>query len=421
MSLLAALLASLLVTGGCGDPESPGDQDPCPFGQLIRSASRDTSPEVTEGELAEQTAENTAFALDLYLKLGRERSGQNLFFSPLSVSMALAMTHAGARGQTAREMATVLGFTLHSDRLHPAFNALGIELKGRERVSLELANALWLQTGEELAPDFVELISSNYGAGLRLLDFAGDTAGAVDAINDWCSCMTKGRIEELVEARQLTPDTRLVLTNAVYFLGTWKHQFDARLTAEQTFTRLDGGRESTKMMHMDQAGDLRCVTDIDYVAVELPYMGDELVMTIVMPAPGRFDAVEASLGAGGLEEILADMQDCRTRLAMPSFTYLRDYELRNTLIEMGMPAPFSVSADFSGMGLEGVVLGEILHEAFILVDEVGTEAAAATAVPVQPTSAPGEIILERPFVFLIRDRGTRAVLFIGRFLHPPRE
>ena len=388
---------------------------------------RETSPAVSASELAELVSENTRFAFDLYQAL-KHQDG-NLFYSPFSISAALAMTYAGARNETERQMASTLRFTLPQTSLHPAFNALDLALASRgqgakgkdgEGFRLKIANALWGQKDYQFLADFLDVLAENYGAGMRLLDFRNQPEPSRITINDWVEDRTEDRIKDLIPQGVIDEMTRLVLTNAIYFNAAWLHAFDDRSTADGQFHLLDGSHVTVPMMH--QTESFGYATGDGYVAVELPYDGEELSMVILLPGAGKLRAFESLLSAELLATILGDIENENVALAMPRFEFKSELRLRETLAAMGMPVAFSGMADFSGMtGNRDLQIAEVLHQAFVSVDESGTEAAAATAVVMRDSAAPQQpvqVTLDRPFVFLIRDVETGAVLFAGRVVNP---
>lgn len=387
---------------------------------------RDTAPQIAPEDLQELVNGNTAFALDLYHAL-REKSGGNLFYSPYSISIALAMTYAGARGETEKEMAQVLHFTLPQERLHPAFNSLDLALASRGKTAegkgfrLHIANALWGQEGYKFLPEFLDTLARNYGAGMRVINFALDPEAARKVINKWVSDQTEGRIQELIPAGTIDFLTRLVLTNAIYFKAAWAEPFKKELTKDGTFHLLDGNKVTVPMMH--QVANLGYAEGEGYQAVEMPYEGRELAMVILLPAEGQFESFEKSLSAERLQSILEKINYRQVSLTLPRFRIESAFRLAQTLKAMGMKTAFTPDrADFSGMdGTRNIYIGEVLHKSFVSVDEEGTEAAAATAVVAKITAiplAPVEVTVDRPFIFLIRDLQTGAVLFIGRVLNP---
>jgi serpin B len=397
-------------------------------GELLMSDKpRETSPDVSEADLALLVEGNTAFAFDLYQAL-KAKDG-DLFYSPHSISVALAMTYAGARGETAEEMATTLRFLLEQDTLHPAFNWLDAELASRgegaqgkdgEGFRLNIVNAIWGQEDYEFLSEFLDVLAENYGAGLRILDFINETEESRLAINGWVSDQTEDRIKDLIAEGVITSLTRLVLTNAIYFNAAWAYPFDDKVTANGPFYLLDGGQVTVSMMKQTETFGY---TDGDgYQAVELLYDGDELSMVIMLPDDGQFKAFEEGLQADRVSDIIDSLQLAEVALTMPQFEFDSEFSLKDTLADMGMPVAFSDAADFSGMtGKRDLYIAEVVHKAFVAVDEAGTEAAAATAVPMELTAMPDppvEVTLDHPFIFLIRDIETGAILFVGRVVNP---
>ena len=391
---------------------------------------RVTSPAVPEPDLEELVAGNSAFAFDLYQAV--RGSQGNLLYSPYSISIALAMTYSGARGETKQQMADTLSFTLPDDRLHPAFNALDLELARRGedpqggegfRFQLNIANAIWGQEGYAFLPEFLDVLAENYGAGLRLLDFVSAPEESRLAINDWVSDQTEGKIQDLMPQDVINALTRLVLTNAIYFNAGWAFPFEPQDTEEGPFHLLDGGEVTVPMMK--QSHEFRYAEGEEYQAVSLGYGGSGVSMVLLVPRAGQFEAFESSLNAERVDAIVRDLEQGIGRwivnLSMPKFDFESSFDLVETLATMGMPDAFSETADFSGMtGSRELLISAVVHKAFISVDEEGTEAAAATGVgmPTSVPEGPVELTVDRPFVFLIRDSRTGAVLFGGRVVDP---
>jgi serpin B len=396
-----------------------GPNTPVPLARAVPAAGATA--------LAELVGGNTAFAFDLYQAL-RTGEGGNVVYSPYSLSLALAMAYAGARGETERQMAGTLHFRLPQAQLHPAFNALDQELDRRgqdaggadgQGFRLKIANALWGQEDYRFLPEFLHLLAANYGAEMRGLDFAREKK-ARRTINDWVSEQTEGEIQELIPAGILDATTRLVLTNAVYFNAAWARQFDPRTTRDGTFYLRDDSTVSTPMMH--QAASFAYAEGPDYQAVALPYDGYEIAMIILLPAPGRFEAFERSLDAGWVEAMLEGLVERQVALTLPRFDFASGFDLGAVLAAMGMSLAFTLQADFSGMTAEeGLFIGDVIHQATMSVGEAGTEAAAATAAVMPPSAIPEDLVtvtVDRPFLFLIRDLQTGTVLFLGRVVAP---
>lgn len=385
---------------------------------------REESPQVADAELEALVAGNTAFALDLYQRL-RERDG-NLFFSPHSISVALAMTYAGARGATAEQMAEVLHFTLEDAALHRAFNALDLMLAAqsatvaedtRELFELHVANSLWAEQEATFLPEFLDTLAQNYGAGLNLVSFKTASEAARQAINAWVEAQTEERIRDLIPEGGVDELTRLVLANAIYFNAGWSYPFEKDLTAEGDFTALLGAVQRAPMMRWSASNRVGYAEGAGYQAVELPYQGGKASMVLLVP--DDFETFEAELTGARVQELLAGLEAQPVMLTLPAFEVEASFKLAETLQQLGMTEAFDpVAADFSGMtGVADLYIGAVFHKAFVRVDEAGTEAAAATAVVMQLKSMPVagvEVTVDRPFIYLIRDTQSGAVLFMGR-------
>lgn len=388
---------------------------------------RITSPEVNESDLTMLVEENNAFAFDLYQLLRQDNN--NVFFSPYSISQALAMTYAGARSDTEKQISDTLHFIMSQERLHPAFNGLDIELSKRgegaqgkddQGFRLNIVNAIWGQEDYRFLPEFLDVLAENYGAGLRVLDFVNAPEESRITINDWVSEQTEGRIEDLIPEGAIDALTRLVLTNAIYFNAAWQFPFNEDVTADGPFYLLDGGEVIVPMM--TQTESLGYAEGDGYQAVELSYDGRELSMVILLPSEGQFETFQSAMDYQMLIDILSDLGNQQVNLTMPKFEFESEFSLKKALIAMGMPVAFSPDADFSGMtGNRDLFIDDVLHKAFVSVDEAGTEAAAATAVIMTLTAVPAppvEVTVERPFIFLIRDIETGAILFVGQVVNP---
>jgi serpin B len=396
------------------------------------SLPRDTSPFVSSDDSRTLVDGNNAFAVDIYQSL-RSNEG-NLILSPFSISLALAMTYAGARGETETQMADTLHFDLPQGRLHPAFNALDLDLASRgeagsdesEPLQLNIANSVWVEQTYPFLQEYLDLIASDYGAGIRLADFVNRFDGVRREINDWVSDETQEKIKDLLPEGILSADTRMVLVNAIYFKTNWLSQFDPNHTAEAPFHLLDGTEEVGVDM-MSQDAFIPYYRGNGFQAVELAYAGDSAAMDIIVPDEGNFETIESYLNSDFLDETWNGLQPTRVTLSLPRFTFESEFNLSETLRSMGMPDAFDPGrADLSGMtGQEDLFISDVVHKAFVAVDEAGTEAAAATAVIVGVTSAqvPDNLILtiNRPFIFIIRDKPSGQILFIGRVLNPSQQ
>ena len=406
--LLVSILAVCLVAGAAS----------------ARRAAKAPDPHAAaKAKIAE--AVNT-FAFDLY---GEVRGGKgNLFLSPYSISSALAMTYAGARGRTADEMAATLKFPAdwlaQADRIHVAFAHLNSDLNAEGKpYELTVANALWGQKGYGFLKDFLGLTERHYGAGLHEVDFARNTEGARKTINAWVEKKTRDKIKDLIPMGGVQPLTRLVLTNAIYFNGTWMHPFEKKRTKDADFLVTAAEKVTVPMMY--QSEHFRHADCGTFQMLEMPYKGRELAMVVLLPKQkGGLAALEASLSAKMLAERIAALKHERVRVYLPRFTMTWRVLLAGVLKKMGMPLAFSAGkADFTAMngGKEPLWIDEVIHKAFVDVNEEGTEAAAATAVMMLGAAAPSEPVVFRadhPFLFLIRDTRSGAILFLGRVMNP---
>ncbi|MFH1663143.1 MAG: serpin family protein [Chloroflexota bacterium] len=400
-------------------------------GVLQSELQRLDSPYVKTTDQDELVDGNSAFAFDLYQQL--KQAEGNLFYSPYSISLALAMTYAGARSETEQQMADTLNFILEQEKLHNAFNWLdqqlaqrgeGAQGKDGEGFRLNVANSIWGQEDYQFLADFLDVLAENYGAGLRGLDFINQPEESRQIINRWVEEQTEGRIKDLIPKGSIDAEIRLVLANAIYFNAAWEHQFNEDSTIDMPFHLLDG--DTIYVPTMRGGGSLNYADGNGYQAVELPYDGGQLSMVILLPDEGNFSSFENSLDAQLVSDIIQNMESQEGSLTMPKFEFESEMSLKETLAAMGMPVAFSASANFSGMdgktGKDSLYIGDVIHKAFVAVDENGTEAAAATAVimvgKAPPADPPVNFNMDRPFIFLIRDIETDSILFVGRVLNP---
>jgi serine protease inhibitor len=398
--------------------------------QLIQSKlTRDLSPAASPDDQSQLASDSMAFAMDMYRQLASQPG--NLFYSPFSISQALAMVYGGARGQTEQQMAKSMHFNLPQERLHRALNALDQEMVKRadaargegQGFQLNIANATWGQSGFPFLSSYLDLLASNYGAGLQTVDFANDPEGARQDINHWVAKQTQDKIKDIVPQGAIDALTRLVLANAIYFKASWMKPFEKSATQDASFTTLDGSQITVPMMSLGQE-KLDYLGGNGYQAVALPYVDGNVSMLLLVPDAGQFTQFEAGLDAARLQSILDGLKSTDVILKMPRFTVESSFSLGEILAKMGMPDAFNASqADFSGMdGQRDLYISSVIHKAFASVDEVGTEAAAATVVMMDLTSImPGEpvnLTIDRPFIFVIYDQPTRSILFAGRFTNP---
>jgi len=382
-----------------------------------------TSPEVLEKVGAQQLVEgNTTFALDLFKKLSEQKG--NLFFSPYSISTALAITYAGARGVTAKQMAAVLSFSEDQDQPHAPLGQLQTELNEEQErgdVQLNIANALWGGEKYSFLKDFLDLTNKYYKASLFQVDFIHAFEQARKQINKWVEEKTNNKIQDLIQPGSLNPLTRLVLTNAIYFKGNWKSQFKESETKEDKFWLTRGTSVTVPLMY--QKGDFRFAKNESMQLIELPYAGDNLSMIVLLPNKvDGLPAIEKSLTQDQVASWLKLLKKRELRVFLPKFKITSEFSLAGILGAMGMPDAFNTKADFSGMtGNKELFISAVMHKAFVDVNEEGTEAAAATAVTMQLLSyndPPPEFRADHPFLFLIRHNPSGSILFMGRIINP---
>ncbi len=384
-----------------------------------------SDPKVSAEELQKLAHASNQFAIDLYQQLV-DKEG-NLIYSPFSIYQALLMTYAGAEGETAQEMMEVLGIK-DGNEIHNVMNALNLTLQaepvyaieGMQPLIFNIANALWAQKDFYFDQAFLDKLSANYAAGLRLVDF-NKPDEARQLINHWVEIQTNEKIKDLVPAGMLNEMTRLVLTNAVYFKGAWTNRFDSARNTQEEFTSLDGAKSQVEMMNNSFTG--AGFVEKDYSVVRLPYEGGNFAMMALLPED--FAGFQASLDADLLNEILEKLSEsgAMIHLTTPKFSFESSIDLGEILPAMGMSDAFDIDvADFSGMtGGKDLYISDVVHQAFIDVNEDGTEAAAATMVIMAPTSMPGEAItlrFDRPFIYLIYNTETNTVLFMGHVVAP---
>jgi serpin B len=423
--LLLAWLA--LAPIACGNTPVPSeDDDPAPEVQYTPVNSLPTAAEAPKGDVEALVKGNNEFALDLYHRL-HNRPG-NLILSPYSLSAALGMTSAGARGETLKEMTTALHFP-EQDRLHPAFATLIRKLNNdgtRPGPELSTANALWGQIGGGFLPDFLRLTTSYYGASLTEVDFARDTEGARKAINAWGERATNGKVPELLNPETLSADTKLVLTNAIHFRGRWATAFKKSDTAEGSFTLASGETVRVPLMHQ-QAEWLYHEND-DFQYVVMPYVGRDVDMILLLPRKhDGLPALEKDLTASRLDAIIGKPRGkSLVKMTLPRFKTTAAFSLKEELGGLGMKCAFSPDhADFSGLngGRPRLHLEDVVHEALLEIDEKGTKAAASTAVVSRDKGDPPkevEFRADHPFLFLIRDNRSGTILFLGRITDPTK-
>jgi len=400
------------------------------IGALLYKPASETPPPAppvddsgaTDQGVASVIEANNQFALEFYQQI--KDGEENIFFSPYSISTALAMTYEGARGQTAQEMQSVFHFPEEDSIRRPAmakiYNQINQEVKEYE---LYTANALWAQEDYSFLDEYINLIDQYYGGRVTNLDFIKETEKSRKTINDWVAQQTKDKILDLIPAGVLNELTRLVLTNAIYFKEQWLIQFDEENTTEEDFRVSPEKTIKVPMMSLtDGEIEFNYLETEKLQILEMPYDGEELSMLVLLPQEDSLVTLEESLNLDNLAQWREMLSQQPVNVFMPKFTFETKYFLNQDLQEMGMPTAFSMQADFSGMdGTKDLFISKVIHQAFIEVNEEGTEAAAATAVVIELKSVGPSVAVFRadhPFIFLIQDNQSGNILFLGRVVNP---
>lgn len=427
---LAGLLGALLVAG-CGSGGGGAVVGDGSLDLVTSTVTERARPTIADAKDVDKVADaSLAFALDLYRRVAAQQQGENVVLGPFSTYLVLSMLSAGANGKTAEELAKVLHAPLPEDRLLPAINGLERTILHRsddEQVLLRSNAQIWSRPGLPIVPAFLDAMVEHFGAPLATVDFA-DAERARQRINGWVKERTDGKIPELFPAGSLTPETAMVLVSAMYLDAPWEFKMSPSETRSGPFDKADGSTATVDYMAYDQY--LPTSVKEGYAAVELPYEGGGLSMVVVIPrdtykesgdkvttipAPS-LDAFVKKLDAAALDTLLSDLKETGVHLTLPRFSFSTHDSLLDDLAALGAPTAMSPAGDFSRMSA-GLHLAVLEHEAFIEVDERGTKAAAATGGAMEGSHGP-TISADRPFLFLIRDRATNAVLFIGRVMDP---
>jgi serpin B len=378
-------------------------------------------PAALQGDAAAVVASNNQFACDVYAKT----AAGNAVFSPFSISTALAMLEAGARGTTDDELRAALHFTLPPSQLAPAYGALLTSLDtGRSYGAYTLATAdrLFGQQGFAFQQPYLDTTSTDYHAPLQPLDFASDPETSRTTINQWVSHETDDKIPELFPAGSIDTSTRLVLANAILFKGDWDQQFDPSRTASGTFHVAGGADVSAPLMHASLPIALGSFASTAQLGV-LPFRGKDIALVVIVPDdPDGLSAVEANLSGPALTAAITAAQPANEPIdvTLPRFTITQNQNLNALLDSLGIHAAFLPdTADFSGIdGARDLFVQTVVHDAMITVDEHGAEAAAATGIGVGVASAPPELRADHSFIFVLYDNVTGSILFMGRVLDP---
>ncbi|HAT71588.1 MAG TPA: hypothetical protein DCS63_02095 [Elusimicrobia bacterium] len=348
----------------------------------------------------------------------------NLFFSPYSLHTAFAMAYEGAKGATAKEMAAVFSFPA-APALRAGIGALEKDVKEAARgADFAQANSFWAQEGYRFLPAYEGLLTTKYKAEARAANFKTAAEVSRRAINAWTEERTKGKIKDLFKEGALTPLTRLVLVNAVYFKGAWLRRFTKEMTGEADFTRSDGEKVKAQMMTFSGQVSLPYGETDAFQVLRLPYGGGSLAMLLALPKDGQtLRDAEKTLGPALLEELRAALGEQKVKVFLPRFTFSSGFDLNTVLPALGMPLAFTDAADFSGMdGTRNLYIQRAVHKAFVEVNEEGTEAAAATGVAMGLKSISFSPVFraDRPFLFFIEDKKTGLILFMGRVEDPAK-
>jgi serpin B len=423
---LLALAAAVALTA-CSNDSSP--QNPGQVSEVEEARStlqRDRAPNVDAATVARVTRDGAAFGLELHQRLVNGKAkGANLFYSAHSVSSAFAMLYAGARGATEQEIAKTLHFTVPQNELHPAMNRVALELESRaadggkgsdgKGFRLNLNNTFWGEQTTTWETPYLDTLAVHYDSGIKLVDFLHDAETARLQINAWTEKKTEGRIKDLLQQGTLDTSTRFVLVNTVYFNAAWAEEFQS---TTMSFARRDG--ESTVDAIRQTSRNIRWAQTGDAELVAVPYEGLKIELVVVVPT--ELEAFEAKLDGTLLDSIIAKLEPTYVNLTMPKVTIKGEtISLKEELMAMGMTTLFE-HADFSGMTRDRLVIDDVYHQAFVKLNEKGTEAAAATAIVGRESSAspdsPKVVMVNKPYLFFIRDVPTGTVLFTGRVVAP---
>ncbi|HNZ52457.1 MAG TPA: serpin family protein [Candidatus Pacearchaeota archaeon] len=380
---------------------------------------------------------NNQFAFDLYSELAKTEK-DNIFYSPYSISAALAMTYEGAKGKTAEEIKEVFHFP-ETSVLRPNYAAIYNKInEDNKEYQLSTGNALWVQQDYLLLNDYSEAVERYYGGKASNVDFIKETEKSRQTINSFIEEQTNNKVKELIPAGQVDHLTRLVITNAIYFKGTWEWEFDKSDTRDKNFYITPENVVKTPMMYMDSDKATFNYADLEKLQIlELPYKGDKISMLILLPKQGEaydyekgekitynYNLEDIELSSEKLNEYKSEMQETKlSAIYLPKFKFDTKYFMVSTLSEMGMPTAFSMQADLSGIdGSQNLYIQNVIHQAFVQVDEKGTEAAAATSIMIGIKSAmPSNVFrADHPFIFIIQEKETGNILFMGRMTDPTK-
>lgn len=442
---LVLLLACGIFLCGCTAPQPPAyinqtNLTPAPPANItpVSPANGTNGTSAAPFNASSVPEANNRFAFDLYSQYKNDEG--NLFFSPYSISSALAMTYEGAKGKTADEIASVFHFPNDTAAMRSGFKGVnGYLNQPGKNYALRSANALWAEQSYKFSDAYLNTTETYYGGKATNMDFIGDPDGSRITINNWVENQTNDKIKDLISQGLITSDTRLVLTNAIYFKGTWVSQFDERGTKEGDFRASPGSSVKAEMMHSQNG--FGYAENSELQILEMPYAGaieqapygdavspGNISMFILLPKNNSISSLENSISSDRLSGWESQLEPQEVNVFLPKFKFETKYTMGDTLAKMGMPAAFDpLQADFSGMdGTRDLFVGAVIHQAFVDVNENGTEAAAATAVIMMAGAAPGpapsvpEFRADHPFLFLIQDKETGTILFMGRVSDPTK-
>lgn len=363
---------------------------------------------------------NNKFAFDLFQQYLSDEtlSNENIFYSPISVHSALSMTYEGAKGDTADEISKTLYLDENSELRLPSYARIFNEInKGEENYSLSIANALWMQKDYPVKDEYKKVITDYYGGEARNLDFIDDTDNSRETINKWVEEKTTNKIKNLFSEGSINPDTRLILTNAIYFKGEWEIQFEPKNTQKETFFTFSGKNQEVDMMKLT-GESFNYMGDENVQILEMDYKGSDVSMIIILPREGKFEDVQKMLTLDKYTEWKKDMNIKEVNVYIPKFKIETETSLKKYLVNLGIKDAFEPGiANFSGIdGSQNLYIESVIHKAFVEVNEEGTEATAATGVTVGITSMPQVYTfrVDRPFLFFIQQKESGNILFMGR-------
>lgn len=427
--LILITAVTLLFVSAC-QPANGVNEPTGTESEITSTLERELNPNVDSQQWQTLAADNSEFALAFYDLIRSEND--NLIFSPFSLSLALTMTLAGAETSTHQAMVEALHLSLDENQIHPAFNALLLAIESSQKTQTEseesgfqlnIANSIWGQSGFGFKQAFLDTLALNYGAGINTVNFIEDPESARLSINDWVENETAEKIQDLIPPDAITPLTRLVLANAIYFKGSWFFPFDQNATQPGAFFPLDGKELNTDMMKLFDE-QLLYLEEDTFQAVRLPYLSTDFAMTLIVPNSGTFKAVENDMTVPFITNLSEKMGSERIHLEMPKFDFETTINANDVLKTMGMEIAFDPNlSDFTGIAdVDDLHITDVVHKATITVDEEGTEAAAATAVIVgiesMPMGDPISLVIDRPFIFIIQHVPSGSILFMGRVLQP---